>query len=136
MGLDAQQSRAPAFYHFRRYKIICATAVHYDLAYPVFGFASSLKQTISLGWVLWLLLRFQENFLHHQRSFTLSVLYLKISSLSFVNVSFTTIFLPIWKLIGFMSIFSIEKAFHFTSSASSSSSGSRKSIYISILPPL
>jgi hypothetical protein len=51
-------------------------------------------------------------------------------------VSFTTIFLPIWTLIGFMSNFSTDKAFHFTSSTFSSSSGSTKSISISILPSL
>jgi hypothetical protein len=80
------------FYHLCRYEIFHATAVHYDLAYPVFGFASSSKQTISLAWVLYLLLWLQENFSHHQRYSALSIFFLNIPSLSFSNVSFTTIF--------------------------------------------
>ena len=48
--------RLHLFYHLCRYDILCATAIYYDLEYPVFGFASSLKQIVSLGWVLYLLL--------------------------------------------------------------------------------
>jgi hypothetical protein len=124
------------FYHLCRYEIVCATAVHYDLAYPILSFSSSPKQTVSLGWVLCLIIQLQENFPHHQRSSALSIFCLNIPSLSFNNVSFTTIFLLIWTLIGFMSDFSTYETFYFTSSTSFSSSSLRKSISISILPSL
>jgi hypothetical protein len=121
------------FYHLCRYEIVCATTVHYDLAYPVFGFASSPKQTVSLGWVLWLPSR-------------------ELSSSSKIfrpqHPLPQHFILELWKcefhhhLLSYLDTHRIyvryfhRQSIYFTASASSSSSSSRKSISIIILPSL